>query len=81
MRRHDQRDEARRPRAHARSMKHSGGIGAPPGTTMSPCWEPADEAGPEFDPDPVEKARPGAEPFEETPQMTCARASLQMRIF
>jgi len=79
MRRHDQRDEARRP--HARSMKHSGGIGAPPGTTTGPCWEPADEAWPEFDPDPVEKARPGAEPFEETPQMTCARASLQMRIF
>jgi hypothetical protein len=37
-----------------------GGVGAPPGTNRSPCWEPADEAKPEVDPDSVEKARPDA---------------------
>jgi hypothetical protein len=40
--------------------RHSGGVGAPPGTTRSSCQELADEAEPEIDPDSVEKARPGA---------------------
>ena len=35
------RDEVRRPRASF-ALRHSGGVGAPPGTTTSPCQELAE---------------------------------------
>jgi hypothetical protein len=43
---------------------HSGGGGAPPGTTMSPCQELTDSPGPSR----IRKARPAAE--MRTPQMS-----------
>ncbi len=42
MRRHDRRDGVRRPAGFV-ATKHSGGTGAPPGTTTSPCQELADD--------------------------------------
>jgi hypothetical protein len=36
------RDGVRRPRALATQVRHPGGIGAPPGTTRSPCQELAE---------------------------------------
>ncbi len=44
MRRHDRRDGVRRPAGFV-ATKHSGGTGAPPGTTTSPCQELADDLG------------------------------------
>src|SRR5581483_7469877 len=42
MRRHDRRDGVRRPAGFV-ATRHSGGTGAPPGTTTSPCQELADD--------------------------------------
>ncbi len=45
MRRHDRRDGVRRPAGSCTQHGHSGGTGAPPGTTTSPCQELADDLG------------------------------------
>ncbi len=45
MRRHDLRDGVRRPAGSCTRHEHSGGTGAPPGTTTSPCQELADDLG------------------------------------